>query len=70
MAAGTFDAFRVEGNGISIGGTGSGVSRIATKQWYAPAEARVAVLGEFIRRSRNSVVQESRRRELKSYRQA
>jgi len=70
VPAGTFNAFLVEGNGISSGEPGT--SSLARKWWYAPEQVRVPVAQENIRRARGkgfSAVQESQRRELVSFKQ-
>ena len=71
VPAGTFNAFRVEGTGISVGGPG--MSSHKRTWWYAPDQVRVPIAQENIRRARGKgfdAVQESQRRELVSFKQS
>ena len=71
VPAGTFNAFRVEGTGISVGDPGT--SSLKRTWWYAPEQVRVPVAQENIRRARGKgfdAVQESQRRELVSFKQS
>ena len=65
VPAGTFDAFRIEGNGYSAGARG--VLTINTVNWHVP-ELRVPIITEEVRRFGSREI-DSLRLELVSYRQ-
>jgi hypothetical protein len=67
VPAGTFDAFRVEGNGWSNASKGGSVN-VKQTFWIAPGVRRM-IAGEIYRRHQSGKVLSNERRELTAYTQ-
>ena len=69
VAAGTFDAFRIEGSGWSTGPWGN--TQVLRKVWYAPGRVRRWIASEDLRKAAGGMrVIASEREELVAYRQS
>jgi hypothetical protein len=66
VPAGTFDAFRIEGQGWTQSNNGSVSINLQSRYWVAPGTPRYIVFETMNRNSRGSIVA-SERQELESY---